>query len=76
MAQLASSSIFQEIQKGITLNSEITFQSYKEWYELKIEKRGRSKATLQKYLQNEQKNRWVFRFTFERYQLLCFIRNG
>lgn len=30
-------------------------QLYKQWYELKIEKSGRSKATLQKYLQYEQK---------------------
>ncbi|EHE92758.1 Integrase [Lactococcus lactis subsp. lactis] len=56
MAQLAGSPIFQEIQKGTTLNSEMSFpQLYKQWYELKIEKSGRSKATLQKYLQYEQK---------------------
>lgn len=52
MAQLAGSPIFQEIQKGTTLNSEMSLpQLYKQWYELKIEKSGRSKATLQKYLQ-------------------------
>ncbi|MCM6841704.1 site-specific integrase [Lactococcus lactis] len=56
MAQLTGSPIFQEIQKGTTLNSEMTLpQLYKQWYELKIEKSGRSKATLQKYLQYEQK---------------------
>lgn len=42
--------------KGTTLNSEMSLpQLYKQWYELKIEKSGRSKATLQKYLQYEQK---------------------
>lgn len=56
MAQLTGSPIFQEIQKGTTLNSEMSLpQLYKQWYELKIEKSGRSKATLQKYLQYEQK---------------------
>jgi hypothetical protein len=39
MAQLTGSPIFQEIQKGTTLNSEMTLpQLYKQWYELKIEK--------------------------------------
>ncbi|BDH80626.1 tyrosine-type recombinase/integrase [Lactococcus lactis] len=56
MAQLTGSPIFQEIQKGTTLNSEMSLpQLYKQWYELKIEKSGRSKATLLKYLQYEQK---------------------
>jgi integrase len=55
-AQLAGSPIFQEIQTGTSLNSEMTlFQLYKKWYELKIEKSGRSQGTLLKYLQYQKK---------------------
>ncbi|MGY3735939.1 tyrosine-type recombinase/integrase [Lactococcus taiwanensis] len=55
-AQLVGSPIFQEIQKGTTLNSNMSLpQLYRQWYDLKVKNSGRSKATLQKYLQYEQK---------------------